>query len=63
VGLSAPLFERRAELVEKARTLIAQCDCRLGCPACVGPVLASDETASRSMKELGAIVLALLADL
>ncbi|MGO4700703.1 DEAD/DEAH box helicase [Dyella sp. 2RAB6] len=63
VGLSAPLFDRRMELVEKARGLIAQCDCRLGCPACVGPVLASDETAARSMKELGAMVLALLADL
>ncbi|GAA0710418.1 DEAD/DEAH box helicase [Dyella marensis] len=63
VGLSAPLFERRAELVEKARQLIELCDCRLGCPACVGPVLASDETAARSMKDLGAMVLALLADL
>ena len=63
VGLSAPLFERRGELVDKARMLIRWCDCRLGCPACVGPVLASDETASRSMKELGTAVLALLADL
>ncbi len=63
VGLSAPLFDRRAELVDRARELIERCDCRLGCPACVGPVLASDETASRSMKELGTTVLALLADL
>ncbi|WNL44289.1 DEAD/DEAH box helicase [Dyella sp. BiH032] len=63
VGLSAPLFERRAELVDRARELIERCDCRLGCPACVGPVLASDETAARSMKELGRDVLALLADL
>ena len=63
VGLSAPLFERRGELVDRARELIRQCDCRLGCPACVGPVLASDETAARSMKELGAAVLDLLADL
>jgi DEAD/DEAH box helicase domain-containing protein len=63
VGLSAPLFDRRAELVDRARALIACCDCRLGCPACVGPVLASDESAARSMKELGITVLALLADL
>jgi len=63
VGLSAPLFDRRGELVEKARGLIGHCDCRLGCPACVGPVLASDETAARSMKDLGSMVLALLADL
>ena len=63
VSLSAPLFERRGELVDRARELIRQCDCRLGCPACVGPVLASDETAARSMKELGAAVLDLLADL
>ena len=63
VGLSAPLFERRVDLVDRARELIERCDCRLGCPACVGPVLASDETAARSMKELGTSVLDLLADL
>jgi DEAD/DEAH box helicase domain-containing protein len=43
VGLSEPLWRRQAELVQRARGLVAACDCRAGCPACVGPVLAGDE--------------------
>jgi DEAD/DEAH box helicase domain-containing protein len=26
--------------------LVERCDCRAGCPACVGPVLAADESAA-----------------
>jgi DEAD/DEAH box helicase domain-containing protein len=40
VGLAEPLWTRQAELVAKAIALIDGCDCRAGCPACVGPVLA-----------------------
>ena len=43
IGLSAPLFERADEIVSGARALIERCDCKAGCPACVGPVLAVDE--------------------
>ncbi|SDZ00137.1 DEAD/DEAH box helicase domain-containing protein [Lysobacter sp. yr284] len=43
VGLSEPLWLRQAELVTRARELVQGCDCRAGCPACVGPILASDE--------------------
>jgi len=43
VGLSAPLFDSRQRLIDQTRALIKECDCRFGCPACVGPVLASDE--------------------
>lgn len=43
VGLSEPLWRRQAELLGQARALVAACDCRAGCPACVGPVLAVDE--------------------
>ena len=43
VGLSAPLYERRQEVVQGALQLIEACDCSHGCPACVGPILASDE--------------------
>lgn len=43
IGLSEPLWSRRAELVGRAIDLIDGCDCVAGCPACVGPVLASDE--------------------
>ncbi|HEY9143626.1 MAG TPA: DUF1998 domain-containing protein, partial [Arenimonas sp.] len=43
IGLSEPLWRRQAELVQRARELVAACDCAAGCPACVGPVLAADE--------------------
>jgi len=43
VGLSEPLWRRQAELVQAARDLVARCDCKAGCPACVGPVPAADE--------------------
>jgi len=37
VGLSTRLFDRTSELIEVARGLVEGCDCRAGCPACVGP--------------------------
>jgi DEAD/DEAH box helicase domain-containing protein len=52
VGLSEPLFRRQAELVRLARTLIEACDCPAGCPACVGPVLASAEAVAHTAREL-----------
>jgi DEAD/DEAH box helicase domain-containing protein len=60
VGLSEPLWRRQAELVQRAGELVAACDCRGGCPACVGPVLAADETREQSPKGLALRVLALL---
>ena len=60
VGLSAPLFERRETLVRYARELVQRCDCRAGCPACVGPVLAIDEEHDRSLKSLATRVLDLI---
>jgi DEAD/DEAH box helicase domain-containing protein len=61
VGLSAPLFARRDELLTLALQLVQGCDCRSGCPACVGPVLAMDEGAARTPKALALQVLNLLA--
>ncbi len=61
VGLSAPLYARRAELVANARSLIERCDCTGGCPACIGPILAADENAPCSLKALALRVLGLLA--
>lgn len=58
IGLSRPLFERREELVSAATSLISGCRCGSGCPACVGPILASDE--QRSPKGSALRVLALL---
>lgn len=37
VGLSARLFERAHELLDRALELVQSCGCGSGCPACVGP--------------------------
>jgi DEAD/DEAH box helicase domain-containing protein len=63
VGLSAPLFERREDLIAQSQSLIERCDCRGGCPACVGPVLAADEDTGATPKVAALRVLALLAAL
>jgi len=60
VGLSEPLWRRQTELLARARELVAACDCRAGCPACVGPVLAADESKADSPRLLAARVLELL---
>jgi len=56
IGLSQPLYERRAELVKRARGLVAACPCTRGCPACVGPVAApvkdEPETPKRAAQRL-----------
>ena len=61
IGLSAPLFDAGPRVVADARDLISACECNLGCPACVGPILASDERRARPPKDLAAEVLHLLA--
>ncbi len=50
VGLSAPLYDRRGEVVAKGREMVQACGCNHGCPACVGPILASDEARGYSPK-------------
>ncbi|KAB8195644.1 DEAD/DEAH box helicase [Lysobacter maris] len=68
VGLSEPLWQRQAELVQRACELVERCDCHAGCPACVGPILAADEsvgdtdTATTTPKALARRVLGLLQD-
>ena len=62
VGLSEPLWQRQAELVARARELVERCDCTGGCPACVGPVLAMDESrVLATPRQLALQVLGLLA--
>ncbi|HYG06809.1 MAG TPA: DEAD/DEAH box helicase [Stenotrophomonas sp.] len=64
VGLSEPLWQRQAELVARAGELVQRCDCRAGCPACVGPVLAAQEQGQGATpKTLALKVLALLAQI
>jgi DEAD/DEAH box helicase domain-containing protein len=37
IGFSQKLFEIHAELAARALELVGQCECRDGCPSCVGP--------------------------
>jgi DEAD/DEAH box helicase domain-containing protein len=37
VGFSERLYELRQELIHSALEMVADCGCRDGCPACVGP--------------------------
>ncbi|MFN3595127.1 MAG: Zn-binding domain-containing protein, partial [Thiobacillaceae bacterium] len=60
IGLAAPLFESRTDLVRRARALVADCPCSGGCPGCVGPVLGVRD--GLSVKQAAPIVLDLLDD-
>lgn len=63
VGLSEPLWQRQGELVQRAGELVQRCDCKAGCPACVGPVLAAHEEGNGTWpKTLALKVLALLCE-
>ena len=60
IGLSAPLYDMQRQLVARAGALVAACECSRGCPACVGPILSSDETRG-SPRQAALRVLALIA--
>ena len=60
IGLSEPLYTRRAELLSRAAALVSACSCTIGCPACVGPVLGSDEEGRAAPKTSAQRVLDLL---
>ena len=57
VGLSEPLWERQAELLQRAESLVDACDCRAGCPSCVGPVLDDVVPISEGPRQLALRVL------
>ena len=61
IGLSTPLYDLRNDVVARATSLVTECECRFGCPACVGPILESDEGGDRSPKVAALRVLDLLA--
>ena len=37
IGFSQKLFELHDELMQRALELVQECDCKDGCPSCVGP--------------------------
>jgi DEAD/DEAH box helicase domain-containing protein len=56
VGFSARLYDLHARLLDETESMIRTCDCREGCPSCVGPVnevgVLSKETALVILKEI-----------
>jgi DEAD/DEAH box helicase domain-containing protein len=62
IGLSAPLYDQRATLVERTHGLIARCPCEHGCPACIGPVLPPASRQRFGPKLAALVVLELLSD-
>jgi DEAD/DEAH box helicase domain-containing protein len=60
IGLSVPLYDLRNEVIARAKVLISSCDCKFGCPACIGPILGTDESLDRSPKRAATMVLDLL---
>jgi DEAD/DEAH box helicase domain-containing protein len=52
VGLAARLYERHSELVEGALSLVEDCRCEDGCPACVGPRIETDGSAKAAALRL-----------
>jgi DEAD/DEAH box helicase domain-containing protein len=60
IGLSAGLFDQRQVVVARAAALVRGCECRSGCPACVGPILASEESRGLAPKQAALTVLELL---
>jgi DEAD/DEAH box helicase domain-containing protein len=37
IGFSQKLFEIHDELIARALELVSECECKDGCPSCVGP--------------------------
>ncbi|MCX7172869.1 MAG: DEAD/DEAH box helicase [Proteobacteria bacterium] len=60
MGLVAPLYEIRGELVERTLALVRDCACAEGCPACVGPVIGYTGPAARTSRQSALAILGLL---
>jgi DEAD/DEAH box helicase domain-containing protein len=60
IGIAAPLFDLRAEVLDRSIDLVEHCACKDGCPACVGPVLADRGDVRLSPRAATRRVLALL---
>jgi DEAD/DEAH box helicase domain-containing protein len=62
IGLSTPLYDLRQNVVEQALSLVRNCGCRHGCPACIGPILAAEEDRGYSPKQAATEVLQLFVE-
>jgi len=62
VGLSAPLFDTATGLVADAASLVRDCPCTGGCPACIGPILAHEDARDVTPKHLALQLLELLGE-
>ncbi len=60
IGLSGPLYDMRHRVVREASEMVRSCSCKYGCPGCVGPILASDESVDKAPKLLALRLLDLL---
>ncbi|MCA9541281.1 MAG: DEAD/DEAH box helicase [Myxococcales bacterium] len=60
IGLAPRLFDERDALLRRSASLIARCDCGVGCPACIGPAVGMPPAGVRPPRPL---VLDLLAAL
>ncbi len=52
VGLSDRLFEVRNEILQAALWRVRECECRRGCPSCVGPERYNKKICERFLKKL-----------
>ncbi|MGH8584609.1 MAG: DEAD/DEAH box helicase [Gammaproteobacteria bacterium] len=60
IGLAPGLYGLRREVIARAAELVRGCQCRSGCPACIGPILTLEEARGHSPKSAVLAVLALL---
>jgi len=52
IGLSEKLFFLHNKLLKEAWGIVTRCDCKEGCPSCVGPVAENGEGGRERVKEL-----------
>jgi DEAD/DEAH box helicase domain-containing protein len=62
VGFSEKLFSHHQRLLESAVSLLSACECRSGCPSCVGPALETGEFAKSGALTLARMALGLGAE-
>ena len=59
VGFSEKLFSHHQRLLESAVSLLSACECKRGCPSCVGPALETGEYAKSGALTLARMALGL----